>query len=158
MSGNNNNQTPGGQFCTPAGMMSGRRISDQFTPGSGFRGPSLYQRRGGQNAPGTNPSVQFAPNVTGGAGGSGGGQQGTNQSAAGGRQSSKFVRTMDVPDADMLDVDVALRKEDYGVPGSSDYRKNMASATEGLRDKFCVPKHKVTTAGKEGDQTKHQYV
>jgi hypothetical protein len=58
----------------------------------------------------------------------------------------------------MLDVDVALRKEDYGVPGSSDYRKNMASATEGLRDKFGVPKHKVTTAGEEGDQTKHQYV
>lgn len=163
MSGNNNNQqqqqSPGGQFRTPAGILTGRRISDQFTPGSGFRGPSLYQQRGGQSTPGTSPSVHFAPNVTGGAGGGGGGgQQGTNQTAAGGRQGSKFVRTADVPDADMLDVDVALRKEDYGVPGSSDYRKNMASATEGLRDKFGVPKHKVTTAGEEGDQTKHQYV
>jgi hypothetical protein len=33
----------------------------------------------------------------------------------------KFVRDVAVDDADMLTIDVMLRKEDYGAPGSSDY-------------------------------------
>ena len=47
-------------------------------------------------------------------------------------QLKKFVRMEAVDDADMLDVDVTLRKEDYGEPGTSDYRKNMLMATKSL--------------------------
>jgi hypothetical protein len=152
MSGNYNPQqqqnTPGA-FRTPAGQFTGCRISDQFTPGTGFCGPSLFQQQGGQGTPASNPSVQFASNVTGGGSGSGGQQQGPNQPAADGRQSSKFVRMADVPDADMLDVDVALQKDNYGTPGSSDYMKNMALATDPLREKFGVATHKIVTSGEE---------
>ena len=40
-------------------------------------------------------------------------------------QKSKFVLTADVPDVDMMDIDVMLRKEDYGVPGTTEFRKNI---------------------------------
>ena len=60
-------------------------------------------------------------------------------------------------DADMLDVDVALQKENYGDPGSSDYRKNMAFAMV-LYKKFGMARHKIVSTGEEGDQTKHQHV
>lgn len=76
-------------------------------------------------------------------------------------QRDKFVRLSDVPDADMLDVDVVLRKEDYGAPGSSDYRKNMAVATAALGEKFGVARHKVTHRTGEaesGDAKGNQHV
>jgi hypothetical protein len=57
-------------------------------------------------------------------------------------QLKKFVHQEAVDDADMLDVDVTLRKEDYGEPGTSDYRKNMLMATMSLSEKFGVAKHK----------------
>ena len=41
-------------------------------------------------------------------------------------QMRKFVQEVAVSDADMLTINVTLRKEDYGMPDSSDYRKNMA--------------------------------
>jgi hypothetical protein len=66
-------------------------------------------------------------------------------------QFRKFVRETPVPDSDMLGVDVTLRKEDYGAPGSSDYRKNMAMATSGLSEKFGVARHKIIAGGEEGD-------
>jgi hypothetical protein len=57
-------------------------------------------------------------------------------------QLKKFVHQEAVDDADMLDADVTLRKEDYGEPGTSDYRKNMLMATMSLSEKFGVAKHK----------------
>ena len=39
---------------------------------------------------------------------------------------SKFVRTTDVPDYLLMNVDVTLHKEDYGEPGSTEYRKESA--------------------------------
>jgi hypothetical protein len=51
-----------------------------------------------------------------------------------------------------------VRKEDYGEPGSSDYRKNMAMATAALSEKFGVARHKIVAGGEEGDQAKHAHV
>jgi hypothetical protein len=51
-----------------------------------------------------------------------------------------------VANANMLTIDVTLRKEDYGVPtGLTDYRKNLALATAALSEKFGVACHKITT-------------
>ena len=176
--------TPG-VFRTPAQQQTSRRISDQFTPGTGLRPPPMSQQQTqtGQSTPASSVAVRFASTVTGGGSAGGSGQQGQNVSAAqffsgggntgaqggtgvgqqqqqpaGGRQSSKFVRAADVDDADMLDVDVALQKENYGEPGSSDYRKNMAMATAALPEKFGVAKHKLVSTGEEGDETKYQHV
>jgi hypothetical protein len=63
-----------------------------------------------------------------------------------------------VDDADMLDVDVTLRKEDYREPGTSDYRKNMLMATTSLSEKFGVAKHKLVTHAQEGDQEKSAHI
>jgi hypothetical protein len=54
-------------------------------------------------------------------------------------------------DVDITDADVTLRKEHYGVPGSSDYRKNMMSANSPLSDKFRVASHKFIVKGQDGD-------
>ena len=43
---------------------------------------------------------------------------------------------MDLPDEEMLDIEVSLKKEDYGELGSSDYRKNRAMATAPLMEKL----------------------
>ena len=51
-------------------------------------------------------------------------------------QASKFVE--DIADSDIEDVDVILRKEDYGVMGTQEYQKNMALATESLETSFGV--------------------
>eukprot|EP00956_Cyclotella_meneghiniana_P025569 scaffold53544_cov39-Cyclotella_meneghiniana.AAC.4 len=64
-------------------------------------------------------------------------------------QKSKFVRTTD-NDVFATNIQVALRKEDYGEPGSSEYRKNMALATYPLAEKFGVARHKIVTAAEEG--------
>lgn len=71
---------------------------------------------------------------------------------------SKFVRATAVPDSDMLETQVTLAKANYGEPGSSDFRKNMALATAALHDKFGVAKHKVLTDIEEGDQNKSMHV
>lgn len=73
-------------------------------------------------------------------------------------QLKKFVHVDAVDDADMLDVDVTLRKEDYGEPGTSDYRKNMLMATTSLSEKFGVAKHKLVTHAQEGDQEKSAHI
>ena len=73
-------------------------------------------------------------------------------------QKAKFVLTYDVPDEDMLDLEVSLKKEDYGLPGSSDYRKNRAMATAALSEKFGVARHKILAAAEEGDQSKYSHV
>jgi hypothetical protein len=58
----------------------------------------------------------------------------------------------------MLNIDVTLRKEDYGEPGTSDYRKNMAMATAALAEKFGVARHKIIAGAEEGDQAKSAHV
>jgi hypothetical protein len=63
-----------------------------------------------------------------------------------------------VGDADMLNVDVSLRKEDYGEPNTSDYRKNMLIATTSLTEKFGVAKHKLVTRAQDGDQEKSAHI
>ena len=68
------------------------------------------------------------------------------------------MHATNVDDADMLDVDVALQKEKYGDPGSSNYRKNMALATVALYKKFGMARHKIVTTSEEEDQMKHQHV
>ena len=74
------------------------------------------------------------------------------------KQLRKFVRDVPVDDADMLTIDVTLRKEDYGAPGSSDFRKNQAFATAGLHEKFGVARHKIVSGAEEGDQAKSAHV
>jgi hypothetical protein len=49
----------------------------------------------------------------------------------------------------VLAIDVTLKKEDYGVPGLSDYRKNALMATAGLSEKFSVDRHKIVTGGRK---------
>ena len=73
-------------------------------------------------------------------------------------QHSKFVRDDDLPDDQMLDIEVSLKKEDYGVVGSSDYRKNRAMATAPLSEKFGVARHKILTDAEEGDQSKYAHI
>ena len=51
-------------------------------------------------------------------------------------QASKFVQ--DTPDSDIEDGDIILKKEDFGIPGTTEYRKNMTLATEALETSFGV--------------------
>ena len=120
-----------------------RRVSTQFlTSGGqeeGFDGGESGQfGRGGQSQ-GGGRNARSAPPISLG-------------------QLQKFVRDEAVPDSDMLNIDVTLRKEDYGAPGSSDYRKNMAMATAALSEKFGVARHKIVVGGEEGDRAKHAHV
>ena len=55
-------------------------------------------------------------------------------------------------------MDVALKKENYGEPGTSDYRKNMAMATQALTEKFGVARHKIVADAEEGDVSKNLHV
>jgi hypothetical protein len=73
-------------------------------------------------------------------------------------QAAKFVRNDDVLDSEMLEGQVILRREDYGEPGSSEYRKNMQMATHALAEKFGVAKHKIIAGAEDGDQTKSMHV
>jgi hypothetical protein len=67
-------------------------------------------------------------------------------------QSQSFL-ARDFLDADIADADATLRKEHYGVLGSSDYRKNMMLATFSLDDKFGVATHKTVIKSQEGDSS-----
>ena len=65
---------------------------------------------------------------------------------------------MYLPDEEILDIEVLLKKENYGELGSSDCRKNQAMATAPLSEKFGVAWHKILTKAKEGDQLKYSHV
>ncbi len=65
---------------------------------------------------------------------------------------------MDLPDEEMLDIEVLLKKKNYGELGSSDYQKNQAMATAPLSEKFGVARHKIFTEAEEGDQLKYSHV
>ena len=75
-------------------------------------------------------------------------------------QKSKFVMEEDVADTACLDIDVILKKEDYGAPGSKDFRNNMKLATDPLPDKLGVANHKIVRKGgaEDGDQTDFQWI
>jgi hypothetical protein len=74
-------------------------------------------------------------------------------------QAAKFVRDMDVPDSEMSESKVLSRREDYGEPGTTKYRKNMQMATYPLAEKLGVAKHKIAGGGADdGDQTKSMHM
>ena len=73
-------------------------------------------------------------------------------------QRSKCVLADDVLDIDITDADVTLRKEHYGVPGSSDYRKNMMLATSPLSDKCGVASHKIIVKSQDGGSDSAQQI
>ena len=75
-------------------------------------------------------------------------------------QKSKFVMEEDVAETTMLDVDVILKQEDYGAPGSKEHRNNMKLATDPLPDKLGVANHKIVRKGgaEAGDQTDFQWI
>ena len=75
-----------------------------------------------------------------------------------GTQRSKFVRDEDLGEEFMFEVDVTLRKQDYGEPGSHEYRKNKEMATRALAEKFGVARHKIVSDAEEGDVSKHMHV
>ena len=66
-------------------------------------------------------------------------------------QKSKFVLPEDLLDASITNADITLQKEHYGVPGLSDYRKNIVLATSPLSDKFGVASHKIIVKSQDGD-------
>ena len=51
---------------------------------------------------------------------------------------SKFALIDDIPDEDIQDQDVVLKKANYGTPGFDNYRKNMLMAVSSLDGKFGV--------------------
>ena len=53
-------------------------------------------------------------------------------------QRAKFVLQQDIPDEFIDDQDIILKKENYGTPGTTEWRKNMAMATEPLQEPFGV--------------------
>eukprot|EP00956_Cyclotella_meneghiniana_P006105 scaffold7949_cov37-Cyclotella_meneghiniana.AAC.11 len=61
-------------------------------------------------------------------------------------------------DAFATNIQVSLRKKDYGEPGSREYRKNTASATYPLAEKFGAARHKIVTSAAEDDKTKNRFV
>ena len=71
---------------------------------------------------------------------------------------SKSVLPEDVFDADIADADITLRKEHYGVPGSSDYRNNMVLETSSLADKFGVASRKIIIKSQDGDSASSQQI
>ena len=73
-------------------------------------------------------------------------------------EKSKFVLPEDILDVDIADADVILWKEHYGVPGSSDYRKNMMLATSLLSDKFGVASHKSIVKSQDGNSASAQQI
>ena len=79
------------------------------------------------------------------------------------KHKSKFVRTTDVSDEMRLDVNVMLHKEDYGEPGSTEYRKNWQMATYALDQKPKIwhgtrHRHKIVSDAEEGDASKHMHI
>ena len=51
-------------------------------------------------------------------------------------QTSKFVQ--DTPDSNIEDGDIILKKENFGIPGTTEYRKNMPLASKALETSFGV--------------------
>jgi hypothetical protein len=71
---------------------------------------------------------------------------------------SKFALPDDIPDEDIQDQDVVLKKANYGTPGLDTYKKNMLMDVSSLDGKFRVQSHTIIdwcSRGKQdGDQRK----
>ena len=67
-----------------------------------------------------------------------------------------------IPDKDIQDQDVVLKKANYGTLDSDNYRKNMLMAVSSLDGKFGVQRHSIidwsSGAKKDGDQPMFSYV
>jgi hypothetical protein len=149
-----------------------RRISDQFTP----KMPSTTQRQRYVNAlpsilrTSTKSKSSLQHNDEGGVHADSDAKPTVNDNSvinvqrarahAGrdGTQRSKFVRDEDLGEEFMSEVDVTLRKQDYGEPGSTEYRKNREMATRPLAEKFGVARHKIVSDAEEGDVSWHMHV
>jgi hypothetical protein len=70
--------------------------------------------------------------------GASGGRKASDAPPKSTKQLRKFVRNVAVDDADMLSIDVTLRKEDYGAPGSSDYPKIRPLPLLGLQKSLAL--------------------
>ena len=76
-------------------------------------------------------------------------------------QKGKFVLETDIPDDQMLDIGVTLKKQNYGKEGTKEWKYNMELATRPLSQEFGVGKHRITTRLSEagdGDQTQYLHV
>ena len=75
------------------------------------------------------------------------------------KQHSKFVTV--VADEDVGANEVILEKKNYGIPGTTEFRKNIQMATAPLTEKFGVTSqhmvHRVG-GGQEGDQKSFEHV
>ena len=67
-------------------------------------------------------------------------------------QRGKFVHNTDVHDSQMLDIDVCLRKQNYGIEGDRAFNRNMEMATAALDPKFGVAKHRIVTSINDTDE------
>jgi hypothetical protein len=133
------------------------RIDPEGLDGASFLQEDPYVRRDRGDRGGQTPRVPVPPPRVPPA------QQGavrrtTTSTVPKSAQAAKFVREDDVPDHEMLEGQVVLRREDYGEPGSTEYRKNMQMATDALAEKFGVAKHKIIAGAEDGDQTKSMHV
>ena len=70
---------------------------------------------------------------------------------------SNFALLDGIPDEDIQDQDVVLKKATYGTPGSGNYRKNMLIAVSFLDKNFGVQIHNIidwsSSGRQDGDQT-----
>ena len=73
-------------------------------------------------------------------------------------QRAKFVLSQAIPDEQIDDQDIILKKENYGTHGTTKWRKNMVMATEALKEPFGVAKHKVVNKVEDGDQQQFLHI
>eukprot|EP00956_Cyclotella_meneghiniana_P015031 scaffold22790_cov42-Cyclotella_meneghiniana.AAC.3 len=139
-------RTPG-RFSTPSSTRHNRfPLPSQTTPASSSRERNQADFLDGIRVTGDSSDINADSE-----------QQRSRTIISASPQKSKFVRQNDNTVA-AVNVRVALRKEDYGEPGSSEYRKNMAAATYPLAEKFGVARHKVLSSAEDGDETKNRFV
>lgn len=117
------------------------RIGPEGLDGASFLQEDPYVRRDRGDRGGLTPRVPVPPPRVPPPAQQGAVRRTTTSTAPKSAQAAKFVRDVDVPDNEMLEGQVVLRREDYGEPGSSEYRKNMQMATYALAEKFGVAKH-----------------
>ena len=73
-------------------------------------------------------------------------------------QRSRFVLSEEVLDANIVHADITLQIEQYGVPGLSDYRKNIVLVTSPLAAKCGVASYKNIINFQDGDSSTAQQI
>ena len=137
------------QQFQPTSILKTPKNRNRFPLPGDTPGLTSYERSSSSSTPASSSNEDTSSNTAGT----------SNQSrfVAASPQKAKFVRDTD-NDLQAVNLRVALRKEDYGVLGSSNYRKNMEAATYGLTQKFGVARHKLTSTADQGDETKSRFV